>query len=435
MPQLFSVSRTFALQLFQAIRFLSLIGISIFLSKSGLSQEEIGSYETVLFVAGLLSFFWVSGLTQAMLASTAPRVKDKGSEIFNTFIVLSTFTLATVATGYLLKSSITALKGTSNLEHLTLTLLYLALSAPANLAEYIYLIKNKPRSIVAYGSIVWGAQLLAVIAAVHLGHGLAGAIYALIASAGIKLIWTVALVVKHSELKLNIKFIREFLLLGIPLVGKILISGSASYIDGLIITSQFSLSAFATFRFGAREFPLTTLLSNGLSNAMIPDLASPSNFAKALINLKKRTLRLMHVLYPITIVSLLVAPPLFPIVFNPSFAASAIIFNTYLLTITSKLIFPQTVAIGLKKTKWLLYISIAELSINVSLSLALIPPFGLNGVAIATVIAFWFEKALIALYLYRALNIAPQSYIPLKEYFIYSTLLLLTFAISTVIWF
>ncbi|MFO7790898.1 MAG: hypothetical protein R6V32_10025, partial [Bacteroidales bacterium] len=55
------------LQFFQLFRFGILLLISIVFSKSRLSQGEIGIYETFLLIAGGVSFFWISGLIQALM--------------------------------------------------------------------------------------------------------------------------------------------------------------------------------------------------------------------------------------------------------------------------------------------------------------------------------------------------------------------------------
>jgi O-antigen/teichoic acid export membrane protein len=171
-------------------------------------------------------------------------------------------------------------------------------------------------------------------------------------------------------------------------------------------------------------------MSNGLSNSMLPDFAIKEKIKKTMQLLKHRTQWHMHLLFPITMVTILHSKPLFPIVFNADFKDSAEIFMIYLLTISSRMVFPQTVAIGLGKTKALLGISIVELFINVSLSLLFVQWMGIVGVAWATVIAFWVEKVLISFYLYIRLGIKPSEYTPIKEYLSYTILMALVFVVA-----
>jgi O-antigen/teichoic acid export membrane protein len=122
-----------------------------------------------------------------------------------------------------------------------------------------------------------------------------------------------------------------------------------------------------------------------------------------------------------------VAKPLFVFVFSSDFEGSAQIFMIYLLLISSRLLFPQTVAVGLGKNKVLLFISVIELAVNVGLSLLLLKPFGLEGIAMATVVAFMLDKILIAAYLYYNQGISPKRYTPLPTYFFWLLMLLLTY--------
>jgi O-antigen/teichoic acid export membrane protein len=428
-----SINNTTSLQAFQIIRYIALIGISIFFTKFGLSREEIGIYETVLFISGLLTSFWVSGLIQAMLPIIKTKTDEKGSGLFNAFIVILILSFVTLFVGLAFEPVLRKLDSISLFQYYQLAILYTAISAPGNIIEYIYLLNNKFKSIINYGIVIFTIQIASICIALIFGFGIVGAIYALLGTAILKFLWAIYLIVKYSKICISIPFIKHFISLGFPLMGKFLLSGSATYIDGLIITSRFNLSAFAIFRFGARDLPLVTLMSNGLSNSMLPDFAIKEKIKKTMQLLKHRTQWHMHLLFPITMVTILLSKPLFPIVFNADFKDSAEIFMIYLLTISSRMVFPQTVAIGLGKTKALLGISIVELFINVSLSLLFVQWMGIVGVAWATVIAFWVEKVLISFYLYIRLGIKPSEYTPIKEYLLYTILMALVFVV-TLLW-
>lgn len=426
----FKLTKTSGLQAFQLIRYGSLVVISIVLAKSSLNQEEIGFYESTLFLASMLSFFWVSGLIQAMLPIIGSIESKKSDNFFNAFLVILIFSALTFAAGLGFKPLIQRMQGIDELPYYIHAIAFAAISGPGYLVEYFFLLKNKPRLIVGYGISIFSLQLIAVTLALVAGFGIIWVIWALIGIATLKFIIIVWLVVKETKLRVNIDFIKQHLALGIPLVGKILVSGSASYVDGIIVSSRYSSAAFAVYRYGARELPLVTLLGSALSNSTLPEFNNQVNFNSTLQSLRTRSQKLMHLLFPITIVLIFISRPLFPIVFNPNFAESANIFIVYLLTIISHLLFPQTIAIGLKKTRALFNISVFELALNVSLSLILIQYYGMVGVAIATVIAYWVEKVSIIVYLYTKMGIRPNSYIPLKTYTIYIVLTLFAILIN-----
>ena len=140
----------------------------------------------------------------------------------------------------------------------------------------------------------------------------------------------------------------------------------------------------------------------------------------------------MHLLFPISILLILTSKILFPIVFNAKFEASASVFNVFLLLIISRLAFPQTILIGLRKTRVIMVAAFLEICINISASLLLLPVFGLIGVAMGTVIAYFAEKIILILYLRMALNIHPKEYIPMALGSLYSTLLVICYLLVEV---
>ncbi|HNG90674.1 MAG TPA: hypothetical protein PK858_10735, partial [Saprospiraceae bacterium] len=56
-----------SLQLFQLLRLGALVLTSVVLAKSGISTEEIGRYEMLMYVGTVLTLFWVIGLLQAIV--------------------------------------------------------------------------------------------------------------------------------------------------------------------------------------------------------------------------------------------------------------------------------------------------------------------------------------------------------------------------------
>ena len=187
---------------------------------------------------------------------------------------------------------------------------------------------------------------------------------------------------------------------------------------------------FAIFRYGARELPLAMALANAFSTSMLPEVATNLQFSLKII--KEKSVKLLHLLFPISIVAMLSSSFLFPLVFNESFSDSAIIFNVFLLVIISRLIFPQTILIGLGENKMVLLFSIIELGFNIALSFVFVQHWGLAGIAMGTVIAFFMEKLMMAIFLYTRFRISPGQYCHLNIFAVYSLLLLTSFLVSTV---
>lgn len=424
-----------ALQTFQLIRFITFLIISIVFTKSNLSLSEIGEFEAMLFFASFVSYFWLTGIIQSFLPLYKNNTvfennidsKHKSQEIFNAFIIISIFSFFLFIFGHSLKHNIYIFGGGQPLPHSNLLLIYILISNPCHIIEYIYLLRNKPLKLLRYTLITHVIQLLFVCTPIIIGMPVEYAVWGLIAISVIRLVWVASLLRRFALLKISFKFIATHLKLGWPLIISTLLSGSAQYVDGLIVALKYNNAHFAIFRFGAKELPFVIMLASGLNGAMIPEFANTGNMHVTLNKLKEKTERLIKILFPLTIVFLFFSDLIFPALFNQQFARSSDVFMMYILLIYSRLLFPHTILIGLKKTRIIMVASFFEIILNIILSLWLIVPYGLVGVALATVIMFLLEKIFLIGYNYWHLKIHPKEYIPFKLYLIYSIVLLILF--------
>jgi O-antigen/teichoic acid export membrane protein len=415
------------------MRFGTLLLIGIVLAKSHLSVSEIGSYEIFLFITALLTAFWINGFIQSFLPlyknnSTFSGDQQKSPEIFNAFVLLSGFAAVVVVLLVVFQKNIsTIFTSSSELHYLPGILLYIFLSSPAFLVEYIYLLRNQANKIIRYGISIFSLQFIFVSTPIFLEMELKFAIAGLVISALLRYVWLWLLLLKYADFTVSFKFIKEHLHFGYPLVVSTLLGSSAQYVDGLLVVNSYNEATFAIFKYGARELPLVVLMANALSTAMIADFSSKQNLSESLSRLKKKTAGLMHLLFPLTLVLMLSSQWLYPRVFNENFSDSAGIFNIYLLLIISRLLFPHSILIGLKRTRIIMYASAAELVVNIGLSILFIGYWGIEGVAYATLIAYALQKAIWIVYNKRQLQINASSYIPLGLFAGYSVLVVVVY--------
>ncbi len=421
----FNLSRISALQIFQMIRFSTLVLIGVVFSKAGLTTSEIGQYETFLFLAGAVSFFWLNGLIQGFLPIAGSESRsEKKAPLFSVFYLLLIFSFLAAGFVLIFEQSISGiLLNGSPVPFLKYLLVYLLVSSPASLVEYIYLIKNRGRGMVVYGAISFLLMFLLVVFPPLAGMPIEYSMAGLVASAAFRLLWLLVLLFRYSSPVPDFVFLRKHLKSATPLVFSMFLSGSAQYIDGFIITSYFDEATFAVFRFGAREFPLVLLLANAFSASMLPGFANRDNLRTNLEQIRQNSEKLGKWLFPLSGVLMLISHWAFPLVFNVNFAASATIFNIYLLLIVSRLLFPQTILIGLQKTKAILWASFLEIVVNVVLSLCFVRMWGLPGVAYGTVGAYIFEKLILMVFVRKTCRIKVAEYLNLKQHLLYSLLL------------
>lgn len=409
-----------AFQFYQLARYTTLILIGVVFTKTVLTQQEIGEYETFIFISGALSFFWLNGLMKALLPLSADKENSKPA-LFSAFILISFFSLLAALFLLVLQPVFSEyLLNGKTIPEITLLLGYIVFGTPAHLVEYFYLVKKKNTSLVIYAVISFSIQFMLVVVPAVLNQPVEFILAGLVISAVLRYGWLWGLFIFFEQIHFSFSFVKKHLKLGGPLVAATFLSGSAQFVDGFIVTSRFDEGTFAVFRYGARELPLAMLLANALSNAMLPEFARKENLKENLLKLKKNVTRLMHFLFPVTAVLLLASHPVFPVLFNPRFEESATIFNIYLLLVISRLLMPQTILNGLKHTGEIMRASFFELILNVSLSLLFVQFWGISGIAFATFIAYLFEKVYLIASVRRTLKISLTDYHPVRYFLIYS---------------
>ena len=137
----------------------------------------------------------------------------------------------------------------------------------------------------------------------------------------------------------------------------------------------------------------------------------------------------MHLLFPAAMFMLLFAKWIYPRMFRVEFLRSADVFMIYTLLIIPRLVFPQTIVIGRKKTHITLIAAVLELAINIPLSIWLAHYKGTVGVALATLIVYCIEKIFLAGYVWIKMKIKPVEYIPFKVYSVYCILITILFVL------
>ena len=290
----FNLSRISALQIFQLIRFSTLILIGVVFSKAGLATSEIGQYETFLFLAGAVSFFWLNGLIQGFLPIVRGESNSaKNAQFFSIFYLLLIFSFLAAGFVLIFEQSISGLLlNGSDVPFLKYLLIYLLVSSPASLIEYIYLVQNHSRKMVVYGIVSFLLMFLLVTLPEVFGKTIEYSMAGLVASVVVRFVWLLVLLFRYSTPIPDVAFLRKHLKSAAPLVFSMFLSGSAQYVDGFIITSFFDEATFAVFRFGAREFPLVLLLANAFSASMLPGFANQSNLKTNLEQIRQNSEKL-----------------------------------------------------------------------------------------------------------------------------------------------
>lgn len=426
-----------SLQIFHFLRFGTFFLISILLAKIAiLYQHEYGlhlisQYENLMLVTSSVTFFWVAGITNTLIPyynNSDPEVKKK--VLFNTFILLLVFS----AVASIIVASMGYLHGKDK-NLFQMFALVVLLNTPTYITDYIFYLNEKYKSLIIWGIVTFLAQILMLCLPLYFKQSLTLAINLLLVLSLLKFNYTIILLMKYATVSVQINLTSDFMKKVMPIMFSILLAGSMEYINSYIIEFNFSDEEFAKFRYGARELPIFIILANSLSSIYSGEIAKLNQegmLEEGLLKLKKSSQKLMRWLFPSTIALMFLSPYLFKYAYNEQLVDGYKIFNIYLLLIVSRMIYPQTVIMGIMKNKIFYLISSNYLLINCILAFWFIYLFGITGIAYATVISYLVEKIMLMIYC-KMQGIDYRRFTPWVEHLLYSVVTIVAYYLTTVI--
>lgn len=397
-------------QLFQLIRFGSLIGTNMLFTKGLLDTSTIGTYESLLLIAAISSSFWVSGIMQGLLG-TFPR-NEKSPALFNTFILLCGLSIVIATLLLVIQKDIISWFNISNTvlfgKLFIWYILFTAFNNPTYVNEYFLMMTGKNKLLLLYGSVVYIIQLAVLTLPLAFGFSILQSIQLLACLGIIKWIVSWGIVYRHSIICMDANFIRLLISKSMPLAAATLISNYAQYIDAWIVKHYSNETTFAAFMYGAREFPLSLIMATALSETLANRIRL-NGIEHSIPIIGSETKKLAKILFPLTCLLIIVMPILFPLIYNEDFTMSGRIFNIYLLLIIPRLLFPQSILIGKGNNRIILWSALFELTINISCSLFLLHFMGIEGIAWGTVIAYMADKLFLWIYVSKKMHLPAHA--------------------------
>lgn len=419
------------LQFFNLSRQLSVLFYAFLLPFLNLSNHEIGSFELLQILGYSLSFFWISGLIQGLLhiyPSLSNRNKQKIlSYAFLLFCMVSTLFVSLVGLGIFLNFSV--LHTFTTIPFLWIFLLYFLTNTPAQLLEYSLFLEEKYQWLKISCLVSFPIQILLFSIPLfwfdNIKSGILGLSFWAIVRFLVLFFHSFSFTV-HFDKKLLFSWLRYSL----PLVFSALVGGLSSVINATLVQYYFqgSTVTFAIYRYGARELPFVNGLFEGLGLGIIPSLIN--NLNDGLFQLRKNTLYLLHLVFPMSIILMFFVNKWFPLLFSDQFLDSIPIFKIFLFLVILRIIPTNTVINAIGKARILAFIGITELVIHLILSYLGLVWFGLIGIAYATFFAYSFEKLSGLLYLWWEKGILLTQLIPFYWWLFYSILLIVSYFIN-----
>lgn len=416
-------------QTVQILRQGTLFLASIILARSHFSLQEIGAYEWLVYLGFTFSFFWAAGFLQGLL--TVQSLKDPEAKSAFIWSVFSLFLIFGVVL-WIVFLVLSILKPGDYPVQSSDYLLYggwLLLSLPAMMTPFLLYLRGRTQVLHIFN----GCYFLGYIAVFTFiwwqESSLTMLLLLLLLFGSFQFIWLCVVLPQWNKdhLKWNgiVRIFKEFW----PLTGYALMGGLALAFDGWLVHYLYGDGEdFAIYKYGSRELPLSLAMAAALSNAMIPLISESLN--QSLKVLKMRSTRLMHLLFPVSILLLLGSNWLFDFLYGPRFTEAIIIFDIMLLLVISRLVFPQTLLVALKDNAYLFKVSIFEFVINVVGSIVLVIYFGIPGIVMASILAYGFEKLIYVIYLRRKHSVPFGRFTNVRVWGLYSLILVGVFILK-----
>ncbi len=415
------------LQWYRFIRYSFLLLTAILLAQWGVSTTDIGGYELIFHLLYVLTFFWVNGIFQSVLIRSRRLSDGDRNEFLGRiwFLILLFTAFFTLLLWLLGSKGGWILFGISDLRHWHLYVLLFGLSVPPLVYEYFLLARNQIRDLLVWGAVSYTLHIVVTLTPFLFGYGLQEMLWGHIGLSlgrflyvGLDLGWPRLRFPETSWWTASAHLTLYSVLGGIPIAFDTWLVGYMSQAE----------SEIAIFRYGARELPLFMIL---LGSVHLIVLSDKDRLDEALTRIRKQIQRHLPFLAVLSGLLCLLSPLLFPLLFTETFSESAVIFNVYLLLLLSRLNLSHTVMMRLESYKIMNFVAFIEVFLNVILSVWWVQYWGWVGIALATVVAYLFEKLFFTLWLYYKKQIPLNMYLPVRSYLGYSGLVVICFIVGS----
>lgn len=316
---------------------------------------------------------------------------------------------------------------------LSLQLVYpsavLAFALTAGLQLELYILKRRPpHSLLIFASWYHGGYFLACLLPVYLWQDLGASLWA---AAGVALLRYLILtrLLWQDPAAPRQRATEQLWPLFWPVLGAGLLGIGARYFDGFLIRYA-DPDHFVLFRYASRELPLSVLLASSLSAYWAGRVADVGGITpQHTLAMRRASTRLMHQVFPLSILLVLLAPLLYRLLYGPQFTEAAGVFSLYLLLVIPRCLLPQALLVGLRLNALLLRIALWELLLHLALSLLLVHTLGYAGAAWATLAAYSLEKILLVHHARRR-GVRLRQYLSIRTWLLYSLALVLSWGAS-----
>ncbi len=209
------------------------------------------------------------------------------------------------------------------------------------------------------------------------------------------------------------------------------IAGSLSrQVDKYIVANNFPAELYAIYTIGAKELPVVPLITSSFTAVIFPEISRLYNSGKnsEIVKLANDTIKSTSVvIVPIFVYLLFFSKEFILILFSEKYVESVAIFRIYLFFLPIRILIYSSILSALGRQKIYMLISFLDLTLNLTLGIALVKIIHIIGPAVAVVTSTYIETFFMSFLISRILGSKLSHLLPLK---FLSLLFLSTFAIA-----
>jgi O-antigen/teichoic acid export membrane protein len=386
-----------------------------------LAKDQVGGYQQLWLIYGLLSPFLVAGIPAALLYFLPRAASDDERRAWIVEAYLTLVALGVVASAgvFLFRSEIADLLNNPSLAS---ALAYYApypffaligAVAPSALVASgrakLAAVANAATGVLILGLVVGAALIQPEVKALAIALSASAA-----ASAGISVaIVASALGLRWESTRRALRW-RGLMGYGIPLALTHLATKVAFQFDRVVVSAMFTPALFAVYAIGAVEIPLAVLVQQAINSVLVPGLAARHRDGdiQGMADLWQEAIRKTSlIMFPTFAFLFVMADDVIRVLYGPKFAGSVDVFRIYLLLVPMQVATYGLIPMAIGRTRINLSAAFVMLGSNAVLVLLLVHVMGILGPAVATVAS----TALVAGY--YLLRIRGALHMPLRELF------------------
>jgi O-antigen/teichoic acid export membrane protein len=196
------------------------------------------------------------------------------------------------------------------------------------------------------------------------------------------------------------------------------IGSATTYIDKVAVASVLGVVAVATYANGAIESPMAPIVTGALTMAALPRIraAFAINDRDAAANeIRRIALRSAAVLFPVGAVSFLLAPELVTVLYSDRYIASYPVLRLFLLLVPLRCLAFGPLAVALDRPRLVVHAALILMTSSCAMLLVLPRFFGIEGAAMAVVLAQYATGAYYIRTLSRNLLGSYRAWIPTMD--------------------